>query len=419
MDLKSALQAKLASRQHNDGKVDQHAAAKAGKPEQKYPVNLYAVGRGVYGRLAQGDEQSHSRFVKGFASQPNVEFGQLACGAGHVLVITAVSANLTEETEEGAEDKGAKLQQEEGLLYSWGKCHFGQLGLGQEDEDRHLPTPVIVRDSAGHTVRFKQVACGDSFSLAISEHGELYSWGCGYYGPLGHGEQTSYSQPKLVEALCGKTVVAVTGGAFHTIALLADGTVYAFGRNERGQLGLGDTLNRNVPTPVPDLRNVAAVAAGHAHSLCVTTNGKVYAWGSNEYHQLGLSDQEQDVLIPVEVPLPADARFVNCKAGKIFSLLLDDDGGVYSTGYLHNFAKEPHTKKIVAIACGETHKMAISEKGSLYTWGDASFGKLGRTIGSSADSLQHGRVNDLHKQGVRVVAVAGGANHTLCLVAPS
>jgi alpha-tubulin suppressor-like RCC1 family protein len=76
--------------------------------------------------------------------------------------------------------------------------------------------------------------------------------------------------------------------------------VYAWGWNEHGQLGLGDTAVRLTPTKVPGLSAVKAIAAGFSHSLALTESGEVYAWGSNEHGQLGLGDTE-DRLIPTKV----------------------------------------------------------------------------------------------------------------------
>jgi alpha-tubulin suppressor-like RCC1 family protein len=94
-------------------------------------------------------------------------------------------------------------------------------------------------------------------------------------------------------------VKAIAAGEGYSLALTESGEVYTWGWNEHGRLGLGDTDDRLLPTMVPGLRNVKAIA-GWAHSLALTEAGEIYAWGSNEWGQLGLGDTENR-LTPTKV----------------------------------------------------------------------------------------------------------------------
>jgi alpha-tubulin suppressor-like RCC1 family protein len=105
---------------------------------------------------------------------------------------------------------------------------------------------------------------------------------------------------ELAEPAALVGVKAIAAGNGYTLALTESGEVYAWGLNDHGWLGLGDTENRLTPTKVAGLGRVKAIAAGRHHPLALTESGEVYAWGSNEYGQLGLGDTEYR-LIPTKV----------------------------------------------------------------------------------------------------------------------
>ena len=122
---------------------------------------------------------------------------------------------------------------------------------------------------------FAVVACG-VHSLALSKAGEVYSFGYSGYGALGHGADTADQYtPRLIAALKGMRVSAVDGGVYHSLVLGGAGEVYSFGRGESGRLGHGNKANQNTPQPIVALHGVRvrAMAAGGEHSLVVSTAG--------------------------------------------------------------------------------------------------------------------------------------------------
>ena len=143
-------------------------------------------------------------------------------------------------------------------------------------------------------------AAGRYHTLCITADGSLFSWGYNNYGQLGVGDTEGRRVPTLVTALQGKRVVHVAAGNHHTICSTADDSVFTWGGGEGGKLGLGDDRSdRLMPTQVRgELLNKAMVqvAAGDQHSACVTTDGSVYTWGDNEQNQLGVSDDHNAVL---------------------------------------------------------------------------------------------------------------------------
>ena len=154
-------------------------------------VNLWGCGSGHYGRLAKGfgDADSVGQFINckiNYAVHPIRKFTQIACGAGHILAI--------------GEDKN---------VYSWGKCHFGQLGHGQQVFDRYLPRKIQNLEN------IIKISAQDSASFAINENGDLFSWGCGFYGALGLSCEETVCVPKRVEV--PTPFKSIASGKHHSI----------------------------------------------------------------------------------------------------------------------------------------------------------------------------------------------------------
>ena len=124
--------------------------------------------------------------------------------------------------------------------------------------------------------------------------GSLFAWGFNFKGQLGVGDTEERRVPTLVTALQGKQVAHAAAGQFHTICTTADGSVFTWGNGNYGKLGLGnDWSNKLVPTQVRgELENkpVLQVASGDEHSACVAEDGAVYTWGRNIEGQLGVAD---------------------------------------------------------------------------------------------------------------------------------
>src|SRR2546422_521257 len=137
-------------------------------------------------------------------------------------------------------------------------------------------------------ISFSQsIAEGNTHSLAICSNGTVKAWGSNFDGELGNGTNTDSNIPVQVNNLT--TVIAVTGGGYHSLALKSDGTVWACGRNYDGELGNGNYNNSNVPVQVSILSGVIALTSGGGwfHSLALKNDSTVWAWGKNDYGQLG------------------------------------------------------------------------------------------------------------------------------------
>lgn len=143
------------------------------------------------------------------------------------------------------------------------------------------------------------MSCGHEHTIALDSHGNVYSWGQGEGGLLGHGDSKSQNSPKIIEALRNIFVETICCGGLHTLALTKNGMIYAWGRGEGGQLGIPFHLlinedgNLYLTTP-KRIRGglegafVKQIACGDAHSIALLQNGKIFGWGYTNSGQLGL-----------------------------------------------------------------------------------------------------------------------------------
>jgi alpha-tubulin suppressor-like RCC1 family protein len=208
----------------------------------------------------------------------------------------------------------------DGTVWAWGANYAGQLGDGT------TASALVPRRVPGLT-DIIAIAANRSQSFALADDGTLWGWGYNGYGQLGDGTTTDRSSP--VAVLSG--VTAVAAGYLHTLALRSDGTVWAWGANYFGQLGLG-TQTPFEPTPqhVSALPSVSALGAGYDHSLAVAADGTVYAWGYNQYGQAGDSSLVEAVLAPTHVP--GLTGIVAVAGGLYHSVALGANGRIYGWG---------------------------------------------------------------------------------------
>lgn len=170
----------------------------------------------------------------------------------------------------------------DGTVWSWGSNSFGRLGDGSTSEKR---SPVQVRNLSGIT----QMAAGVHHSLAIDATGNVWSWGWNRYGQLGSGTAVDQAlEPIQVASISNATAVAA--GERHSLALLANGDVMAWGDNSFGQLGMPEVNEIATPTRIPDLAPVVAIAAGTFHSVMLLQSGELVTFGRNVKGQLGTGE---------------------------------------------------------------------------------------------------------------------------------
>jgi alpha-tubulin suppressor-like RCC1 family protein len=282
---------------------------------------VYTCGNGGVGRLGLGDVQPRRRLTR----VPQAVFAgsrviMVACGRLHTMAVTAA-----------------------GHAWTCGYNESGQLGVG-DTANRLMFAQVDAGQLGG--ARIVMAACGLNHSVVVSAEGGVWTFGCGDCGRLGHNDEQDRLVPTLLAAQVfegSSKIVTVAAGGFHTMAVGESGALWAWGWGSYGQLGLGDTNNRLVPTLVGTEEvfggsKVRTVACSLYHMLVVTEAGELWACGHGAQGRLGLND-EQDRLVPTRV----DPQ---------------------------HFAHAP----ISAVAAGDSHSAAVTACGVLYTWGKGEAG---------------------------------------------
>uniref|UniRef100_A0A3B3ZIR2 RCC1-like domain-containing protein n=1 Tax=Periophthalmus magnuspinnatus TaxID=409849 RepID=A0A3B3ZIR2_9GOBI len=184
----------------------------------------------------------------------------------------------------------------DGELYTWGRGNYGRLGHSSEDQT----TPLLVTALKG--LKVVDVACGsgDAQTLAVTEN-QVWSWGDGDYGKLGRGGSDGCKTPKLVEKLQDLDIVKVCCGSQFSVALTKDGQVYTWGKGDNQRLGHGTDEHVRYPKFLDSLqKKVVDIAVGSTHCLALTEDGDVHSWGSNDklQHFDTLSNKKQPKALP-------------------------------------------------------------------------------------------------------------------------
>ncbi|CAE7237268.1 UVR8 [Symbiodinium sp. CCMP2592] len=300
----------------------------------------------------------------------------------------------------------------------------GQIWAAGGNDDGQLGTGNTVGQHALVHVAFDgkkivAVATGDSHSAAITESGELWTWGFNGDGELGVGDTTSRHAPVCV-SVNGQKIVAVAAGGGYTAAITESGELWTWGCNDDGQLGVGDTKDRAAPVKVSvNGQKVVAVAAGYWHTAVITESGELWTWGCNDDGQLGVGDTK-DRAAPVKVSVNGQ-KVVAVAAGYWHTAVITESGELWTWGYNGDgelgvgdttsrhapVCVSVNGQKIVAVAAGGGYTAAITESGELWTWGCNDDGQLG--VGDTKDRAAPVKVS---VNGQKVVAVAAGYWHT-------
>ncbi|EKX39405.1 hypothetical protein GUITHDRAFT_59944, partial [Guillardia theta CCMP2712] len=232
------------------------------------------------------------------------------------------------------------------------------------------------------------VIAGGEHSLLLFSNGSVLAWGSNSDGQLGLPPSCSDAAGHLLQGL--PAIVSVAAGHRHSLALTADGSVYAWGANVPGQLGDGSLESTWRPTCVLSSRGserVVRVAAGRAHSMALLSNGTVMAWGWDAFGQLGQEEPQGAALRPRAVALPQGVRVCQIAAGGVHSLALDEKGQVWGWGGNGcgqvgegrvSYSSRPVVvlEEASSIAAGASHSLAVA-RGGLYGWGSNANGELG------------------------------------------
>jgi alpha-tubulin suppressor-like RCC1 family protein len=241
--------------------------------------SVYTWGGTLHKKLGQrsGKAMNKPGLVQGLSEKEVIYVG---CGDFHSVALTS-----------------------DGKVYTWGGggsfFNRGQCGHGHVKD---ILDPLAIPAFANKKI--VQLSCGGYHTLALTESNDLYAWGSGLYGECGFGEFLNTSSPKLVlfpwvkNGAEEQQIVQISAGGHHSLALTEHGYVFSFGFASHGQLGLRNTINQSEPQLVTDLRNkpIKSIAAGWNHTLVLTERGDVFSCGYGFFGQLGHGDDESKTI---------------------------------------------------------------------------------------------------------------------------
>lgn len=273
------------------------------------PSLISALSNGV-NAVAAGDRFSLAVQHGAAKSWGNNIIGQLGNGTSNDSNtpgnVTGLTSGVT-AVAAGA-DHGMAIQN--GAVKAWGDNNYGELGVGTSTV-LYSFTPVAV---VGLTSGVTAIAASARNSLAI-QNGSAKAWGDNNGGQLGNGTLVRSMAPITVTGLTAG-VTAIASGYLHSLAI-QNGDVYAWGWNTLGQLGDGTQVSRTTPVLALDMAiNLVAVAAGHSSSYALGADGSLWAWGFNNSGQLGLGDST-DRLTPTQVHAPTGYKFTRIDADSL------------------------------------------------------------------------------------------------------
>jgi alpha-tubulin suppressor-like RCC1 family protein len=352
---------------------------------------VWAWGTNYYGQIGNGENGSDDNYADAVQPTPVKVMGlsnvsAIAAGVNHSLAL-----------------------KKDGTVWAWGLNYYGQLGDGTTVDKN---TSVQIKGLSNVAA----IAAGDFYSFAVKKDGTVWAWGSNLNGQLGDGTKTDSFTPVRVKGEGGKGnltgVTSMSGGAGHSLALKKDGTVWAWGFNGFGQLGDGTKTDSLTPAPVKgeggkgNLTHVKALVAGTDayHSLALKKDGTVWAWGYNEYGQLGDGAATPSVssLTPVQVKGEGgkgNLTGVTSMAGGVYhSLALTSDctvlaWGINWSGQLGDGTTAQRNapvkvageddgdfalcSPVTTLTAGCSHSLALDGSGNVWSWGRNNNGQLG------------------------------------------
>ena len=259
--------------------------------------------------------------------------GQLGDGSYTNSVTPVQVSNLTSITSLGGRGYHNLAVKSDGTIWAWGWNSRGQLG---HDTSTHLCPAPLVGTCSNVPVQVLgidhplSVTGGGFFSLALMANHTLQAWGANESGQLGDGTTIDRSSPVPVNSILSN-VIQVSGGWKHAVALTSSGKVWTWGNNVEGEIGNGTTspIGVNIPFEVPGLSNIIAVSAGDRFTAALRKDGTVWTWGWNGFGQLGIRTST-DPYSPSQVVGLTDVVYLAARDYHV--LVIKSDGTVWAWG---------------------------------------------------------------------------------------
>ncbi|GEM_PF-2119620 len=278
-------------------------------------------------------------------------------------------------------------------LLATGRNYLGSLGNGTPSETAQYGLVELVPGT-----QWRSVAGSFPHTLAIQSNGTLWAWGSNQFGQLGNGTTTGGTSP--VQVGTDTDWQSIATGSNHSLALKENGTLWAWGFNSDGQLGISSSGNRNTPVQVGTDTDWQSLTGFGNSSIALKKNGTLWAWGSNFYGQFG-NGTTTSSYGPVKVGTATDWQMV--AGGAIHCVAIKSDGTLWAWGnnQYGQLGQGTTTNSLVpvqigtqanwrSISAGSNHALAIQSGGTLWSWGRNEYGQLGQ--GTTVNSLTPAQV---------------------------
>ena len=310
--------------------------------------------------------------------------------------------------------------QSNGTLWSWGINNTGQLG---NNSTTTQSSPVQVLASTLPVIASWQVLGTQTLSssqLNIQNNGTLWSWGINSSGQLGLNTLTNFSSPIQVGALSNWT--QASGGFINSGAIQNNGTLWVWGNNSYGQVGLNTTTNYSSPVQVGTLSVWTQIVCGYRFTMAIQSPGTLWAWGINIFGQLG-NNSTTNFSSPIQVGALSNWTQITC--GQYYFAAIQSPGTLWTCGYnrfgnlaqnnTQNYSSPVQVGALsnwTQVSCGQYHTLAIQNNGTLWAWGYNNYGQLGLNTSTLYSSpVQVGTLSNWTQ-------ISSGYQHTAAVQSP-
>ena len=281
----------------------------------------------------------------------------------------------------------------DGTLWGCGYNPDGELGLG-DTTNRNTFTQITTNADD-----IKSVCCGAYHTFILENDGTLWSTGYNGYGQLGLGDNTNKTIFTQV-TINADDIKEIYCGWEYTLILKNDGTLWGCGRNDYGQLGLGDTAHRYIFTQVTtNTDNIKKIYCGAGHSFILKNDGTLWGCGYNPYGELGLGDTKSRTTFTQTITNVNNIKKIYCGGDHTF--ILKNDGTLWTCGYngegqlglgdnnhRYTFTQiTTNADNIKSIYCGENHTIILKNDGTLWSCGRNDYGQLGLGDGTNRNTF--------------------------------
>jgi alpha-tubulin suppressor-like RCC1 family protein len=362
-----------------------------------------------------------------------------------LLFVVATAARGADVVSAWGGARGTIILKSDGTVWTWGANFNGKLGIGPNNPS-YSAVPVEVHDPANVSFfnSIRAVMGGEIHNVALKSDGTVWCWGWNAFGQLGNGTTNDSwvpTQTGLTATPPLANVVKLGGRPYFTLAEKADGTIWAWGMNQYGQMG-NNTVNNPLSTPqvtVPvmvsnswpgdPINGALQITCGYRAGAALATNGTVWTWGTSTLGELG---QGANMTSYVPAQVPGLTNITQISFGWFHILARRSDGTVWAWGdnsageigdsttiNRSNAVQVLNVSNIVAVSGGDDHSSALAADGTIWKWGRNDVGELGNgTTNAGANPVPAKILTDKFGNGFsNVVMMAARDYHNIAVKA--